>query len=219
MNQGRANMGGFTLLEVLVALTLLVVLIGALYGGMRVALRSWDALQQHNASTEQERFARNWLRRLISGLQVEPPRQGGVNRLRFEGRENRLRFVSALPVAGRGGLYVVGIAAETVDSTTTLISTLERADPEATDLAGVGEPEVRELRIGTPGLRFEYFGVPAEGDELRWYSRWSEDAVNYPSMIRLANGRAASEIWPELVVPVRGGQLLARSSRIARGGT
>jgi general secretion pathway protein J len=184
---------GFTLLEVLVAMTLLVVLMSMLYGGLRLSVRSWEALESHTAEAVQKRTARIWFSRLLGGLQTEPQADTADGLQRFYGNGDHIRFVAELGAAAHGGLYVVDIKTQEMASAANLITTLQRP-------------------IQVPQLAFGYWGSPTGKEVPHWHRRWQENAVRYPTLVRLASRDGASRDWPELILPISGGAMLAANS-------
>ena len=69
--QGRLRQQGFTLLELLIALTLLGLILVLLFGGLRLGVRSWDASQQQIDTLNSLRSLESFLRREMSVAQ--PP--------------------------------------------------------------------------------------------------------------------------------------------------
>lgn len=84
---------GFTLLEVLVALTLTGLLVATLFAGFRVGIDSWDTADRHVQRTEDSRQLVNFLSRHLSQIQPvivmndelfpEPALMGTASSLRY----------------------------------------------------------------------------------------------------------------------------------------
>src|SRR5579864_2460479 len=65
---GTSTLGdaGFTLLELLISLTLLAVLSAILFGGLRFGTRAWERSEVMASETDEIAIAQNFLRRQLS---------------------------------------------------------------------------------------------------------------------------------------------------------
>jgi general secretion pathway protein J len=106
---------GFTLLELLVAVTLLGVLMAALFGALRLGARVWETGEARLDATARVQVVQDFLRRQLGQTMplievTDDPRASG--RLLFEGDEERLRFVSLLPehLGAGAGLMELGLS-------------------------------------------------------------------------------------------------------------
>lgn len=89
---------GFTLLELLIAITILGLIVVALTGGVRFAGQAWQAQERQSRRHGDLDAVQNVLRQLI------------VSASDFRGDGASLRFVGAMPDAlARGGLYDIEI--------------------------------------------------------------------------------------------------------------
>jgi len=102
MTTRASSQGGFSLLEMLVGLTLLALISVAVTQSVRTGLRLWQAAEANDTETEWQQtewLIERWLSRAVS------PREFDVDsRLVFEGNENGVRFV----VDGQVGRKPVG---------------------------------------------------------------------------------------------------------------
>ena len=89
--------GGFTLIELVVALAILGTMLVLMYSGLSFAVRSWDAGDANGRRTADRRIGENFLRREVT--EIFPMRWKDPMQLRFafEGKANTLRFVSTRP--------------------------------------------------------------------------------------------------------------------------
>ena len=106
---------GFTLVEVLLALSLMSMLLALAYGGLRASTRAADKGQAILEDSSRIRMAHQFVRRQFSqmiplGFDLEEA--GAANgsqdgRIVFEGESNRVRFVAPMPgYLGFGGPQV-----------------------------------------------------------------------------------------------------------------
>jgi prepilin-type N-terminal cleavage/methylation domain-containing protein len=92
----RARQGGFTLIELVIALALMGVMVLFMYSGLAFGLRGWDAADTNGRRTADRRIAENFLRREVAELFPMRWKDPMTLRLAFEGQHDVLRFVSVL---------------------------------------------------------------------------------------------------------------------------
>jgi len=113
-NASRSRRGaGFTLVELLLALTLLSMLLALAYGGLRAATRATDRGQDILEDSSRIRMAHQFIRKQLN--QISPlafeESEDGAERTVFIGEGNRIRFVAPMPgYLGFGGPQVQELA-------------------------------------------------------------------------------------------------------------
>lgn len=181
---------GFTLLEALVATSILALLMTVLTGGMRFGLRAWEAGERQVDRVEGAAAAQTLLRRAIE--QAYPlVRRKGEPVVVLEGEPRRLRFVTALPDrAGVAGLADV---------------TLRFTDDGALVMAwqALGERErpaaERTLLDGVAAGTFSYYGGAARHEPADWRTDWREAGFP-PALVRLDIRFHDGRPWPDFAV-------------------
>jgi general secretion pathway protein J len=172
--EGRA--GGFTLLELTVAITILGLILVALGNGVHFAGRAWQTQERLSARQGDLDAVQNFLRNLVAS---------GTH---FEGDGTALRFVNELPEAlGHGGLYDIEI--RTVGDRLTLSWHPHFKGPDANSTS-----KETELVRSVAGLRFSYLVDPAS-----WETRIA-DKIKPPALIRLELDMRDGRTWPPLVM-------------------
>lgn len=197
---------GLTLLEMLIALVLMSLLLVLLFGGLRLASRSWDAGDAYGTRVEQMQLVENFLRRRIS--EVFPYRvlggPDGSKRILpvYLARRHVVQFVAPMPAAGaRGGVYIlrVALAPAKKGEALTLWRTPVGSRPPGD--SAVDAPVV--LADGVADLEFGYFGKPAGSNSPpTWYADWP-DPTQIPMLVRMRVTLTNGDRWPELIVPIR----------------
>lgn len=192
---------GVTLVELLVALVLLSFVMSAVYGALRMGLRSWEAVQLRSGENAEARVVRNLLRRQLDTLvPLSLPETAVGQRLAFEGDRAGFRFVGAWSHPARsGGLHLIEVGQGSGGSTG-LFLRLRPSALHETDWQRAGSDVLeRQLLQGRDAARFAYFGRPRGGARASWYDRWDDGAERYPELIRIE----AADDWPPLLLPVR----------------
>lgn len=208
MNAAR----GFTLLELLIGMTLLGFILALLFGGFRLAANSWDAVEARVERTTDEQLARALLRRVLA--QMQPVRwKKTVNQpVAFTGERGVLRTLAPLTgQAGAAGLRLIELGQEEGEASATGKRSLRlvlRHAPVRYDAGnfadGLGEAKSHVVLGDLDAVEFSYFGPEKRGEPPRWQDAWT-NPEQLPQLVRL---RLASREagWSDLVVaPMVGG--------------
>jgi general secretion pathway protein J len=206
----RANLGiasGFTLLEVLIAVSLLALLITLAVGTLRTAVRSVRSGEALIQRTDRMRVAQEFLRRQLSHampLPFERLEDSGENRV-FVAERDSLRFVAPMPgYLSRGGPHVQWLTLQSGPDGMQLEfdhSQLNGYDPDNPKGNSKREPVV--LLEGFRDARFEYRALDEQGELSDWDANW-DDPQQLPLMVRLVLefDPDSRQTWPDLEVPV-----------------
>ncbi len=217
---GRARQHGFTLIELLIGLTLTVFIVAALFGGLRLAVRVWEAHGVQNRDINELRLARDWLRRYL--IQAHPlliEEQPGERFVAFTGTPDYVRFVAPLPAhLGGGGLDWITLSVLDTRQTATLNVEHRLFHPDPPTFSE-RVPERRVLLDGLKTLRFRFYGTRDSEERPAWHDDW----VNQQSLPHRISVRAefedARRRWPELmVVPMVDGALRDTPALVGGGG-
>ena len=195
---------GFTLLELVVAITLMGLVLVLLYSGLRLGLNGWDSGERRAEATQRLRLVQDFLRRqLLQSLtvyQMEGPGPQQTRTVAFRGDAETVEFVAPmLAHLGQGGLYRLRL--ETRDG-----QLLLRWRPYLPTDAQAGEERETVLLEGVTAVEWGYFGAEVEQNNPqppRWRSEWA-NPERRPLLVRLnLNLRGAP--WPDLVVALSEG--------------
>ncbi len=217
----KLRTGGFTLLELLIALSLIALIMLLLFGGLRLGTRVWDGVEQRVRNTEDQRLARGFIRRsLLQAQQVVWPFERRSYAL-FFGDGEQVDFVSPLSgYVGRGGLYLMRLSLVSRQDDKDLVLQRWLLHPEV--LEGEGEVPAWKpmehdgfikvpfdapmgvygsslLLTGVREMELAYFGIPRGKREPEWLDEWNEEGT-IPMMLRLRI--ESTEEWPELIIPL-----------------
>jgi general secretion pathway protein J len=195
MNSSR----GFTLLELLIGMTLLGFILALLFAGFRLASTSWDAVAMHSEQTTNEQLTREFLRRLITQLQPMRWKKALNQPVAFVGQHALLRGLA--PLSGQaGGLRVLELALEpdAHDGRSTLVLRQAplRYDADLFD-DSLGEAQTHPLLSDLESVEFSYFGPPKIGEPSSWQEAWP-DPEHLPKLVRIRLG-SRDEGWADIV--------------------
>ena len=200
---------GFTLIEVLIAVTLLALLVTLAVGTLRTAVRATHSGELLIQRTDRLRTAQEFLRRQLSHampLPFERLEDVGENRM-FMAERDELRYVAPMPgFLARGGPHVQWLSlVRGRDGDLQLTfdhSQLNGYDPNNPKGKSKREPVV--LLDGIRSGRFEFRSLDENGELDEWSPTW-EDPQRMPLMVRLKLefDRESTQRWPVLEIPLR----------------
>lgn len=203
----RRRQAGFTLVELLLAVTLLALLLALAYGGLRAASRASDRGQEVLEEASRLRITHQFVRKqfnLMLPLAFEATDDDPPLRVSFLGDRDRVMFVGPMPgYLARGGPQVQQFAL--------------REGPEGLQLefshAPLQEFERERLLDRDPVVLLDglqdggfSFQLPPEeeGAPPEWTENWEESSL-MPESVRLDLGFGDEAVvhWPELVASAR----------------
>lgn len=177
---------GFTLVELVVALTILGVLSALLVNGLRVATGAWDTVEQRTTSAHQEHLTLAFLQRQLELAQpMRLFRKADQKEISFVGEPHAVRFVAPLPGhLGAGGMYWFTV--ELVDSVEgkRLVVSYQLFQREEWESYGAPEKEQLVLIDGLADAEFAYLEPARDEHPARWTTAW-EPQEQLPDLIRL----------------------------------
>lgn len=200
--RGPDGSDGFTLVEVLVALSLFALLTLFLFNGVRFGNRAvavgGSKMERTAAIALAEGFLRAQLAR-AQPLTIASAAQHPV--IAFDGEADRLDFVSLPPAyLSIGGFQWFRIALDGIEPHRRLIVQWQPIDPNGGAPDAFGPASV--LLEGVASATFSYFSAGDREHPAAWYEGW-KDAPVLPDLISLRITFADGEIAPELVVTPR----------------
>jgi general secretion pathway protein J len=194
----RLNERGFTLLEVLVSLTVLAFLMIGLNHSVRTGLDLWNAQSRQMNGTAELDSTFRVLRTLLTDIPrnpVTPINSGAAFAISFEGTTDHIAFVGDLPT-GLGDIRRADITLQLREQRLILAWKPHRHEMTSTT-PGIIESELLD---GASRLEFAYFGVSAPGSPAEWATEWAGPSIPELIRIRLSLIKGAARHWPDVLV-------------------
>jgi general secretion pathway protein J len=194
---------GFTLIEVLIAMSLLGIMMVLLFASLRISARNWNAGESRIAEVSQMATVQNFFQRHLSSARAENLEIVDEDRVEFafQGDAKKLRFASALPAsAARKGLQVFSISMQEEDAGNSLIVAIEPLFPAAPGEQWKKEEVILVSKISA--FEMSYFGIHANQDEPSWYNHWLNQK-SLPKLVKLEIEFDNGIVWPTMIISLR----------------
>ncbi len=195
------RVAGFTLVEVLIALSLLAVLMLLLTGALRSAGQTETRVDQRLEQADQLRVAQNFLREVLARASVRPARVGGAGagtEPLFAAGPTELAWVGVLPAGyGIGGRHFLRLALEaaTDGASALVLRYLPWSDLPA--FPDWSQAQARVIMPHVDGLGLRYLDERAGQWLEAWPARRGAANWSLPGAVELQLSGATA--WPVLV--------------------
>ncbi|MDQ7089146.1 MAG: prepilin-type N-terminal cleavage/methylation domain-containing protein [Methylococcales bacterium] len=185
---------GFTLIEVLIALSLLSVMMLMLFAGLRISAKSWDKGENKLTEVaEMSSTAHFFHNQLAASLPLWDDFTTKIKEFSFQGTQNTLQFVSSLPASSRR----LGLQRFNVRLKNTKIEvSIQPFYPTLADDAWKIETVTLVDNIGSLTLR--YFGSKEPKELPVWQTNWHYDHL--PKLIAITIQPLNEHYWPQTLL-------------------
>jgi len=194
---------GFTLLELLVSITIFALLMVVLIGALQLGTRQAGRLTGQVDRSQQVALVQNFLRAQLGAAQPLVSSPGQTKIVQFDGQPHGVDFVAVAPESlPAGGLQVLSVAlvdgARQGDGQLMLGWRPLREEADAPPAAS--RPTV--LLDHVSAARFVYYGPPTPTDDPYWQTTW-QDMGYLPLLVRLSVTFTDGEQMPDLAIALR----------------
>ncbi|MFI0397786.1 MAG: prepilin-type N-terminal cleavage/methylation domain-containing protein [Thiolinea sp.] len=196
----RKQQAGFTLLEMMIAFSLLALLFLALFASFNTIGRGWEAADRKLLKTEDTRLISEFLRNQLSQTIVVQIKGENGPVYAFEGTDHYVRYAAPLqPLQNQGGIYLIELAVGLDRDGRKLEMRYAPYRPDMDWDEALKEVEPVLVYSGLGLVHFDYYAAESDKEDPRWESEWLEQPV-YPLLMRVKIEGKDHQIWPELVV-------------------
>lgn len=209
---------GFTLLEVLIGMSIMSVMMLLLFASLRVCVQNWNAGEKKIAQVSQAATVQTFLyNKLQTVLPLDVDTEDG-KQFSFSGDINTLEFVAAMPAsAARLGLQIFKLS---------LIPSKNNQGKELmvdikpffgqSDETSWKEEQVVILK-NVQRLHFAYFNADDTKDDAGWQKEWL-DKFELPDLISVDIELMNGELWPQIVVELKVDDVAAGGAAVGKRG-
>ena len=203
----RRHIKGFTLVELLLSITLMSILLGLTYSGLRAATRSSQRGELLLAAGGELRASHQFIRRQLNQmLPLSFAETDDMQPLRivFQGDAKHIQYVAPMPgYLGSGGPQVQLIEVVSGDNGESIVQFSHAL------LQGFTEDRLHDrdpviLLEGVSSAGFEFLGKDEEGELTGWTTSWDMEEM-LPVVVRLdlEFSEGLNLRWPDLAAGVR----------------
>lgn len=205
----RKSSNGFTLLELLISLTILAIVIVIVFGALRIGSRAWEKGEQDLENQQRMRVVFDLIKHQISSASAMKEITAEDGKAFFmKGDSTSLEFLSYVPVfPGDAGLvHVKYQVLENEEKGGDRLIFFEKgivfSDKELEN-NGIDEDKNFHVLIPVaPDIRFEYLNLGDQSENPQWVEQWDKTEGNeLPLAVRLSakygkNGSVLTVIAP-----------------------
>jgi general secretion pathway protein J len=172
---------GFTLLELVIALTIVTVIVVIIFGALRIGIRAWEKGEQDVDIRQRQRIVLDLIKRQLASTCVSEVRARDQQIAPIKGDSKSIEFVSemSLTSGSKSGMVFVkyNIKREKEGHKEHLIF-YERNVAVLDKKMGAGSPEegdYSELMSGMKSMVFEYLKVRPDEAASTWQKNWDPE--------------------------------------------
>ena len=197
---------GFTLIEVLIAMTLLSIMMVLLFTSLKICADSWGKGENKITDVNEIAVVYNFFQRDLSGAKPlwndsTAEQQTEEKTFSFQGKAQSLQFVSAFPAsAGRPGLQLFSLNLLEEDNDQVIKVTLTPFLPPSEGEEWPKE-EVTLIKHVT-GFTMAYFGSEDGVSEGTWTEEWLNKNV-LPRLVKISINLDNGIYWPEMIIDLK----------------
>ena len=201
---------GFTLIEVLIAMTLLSIMVVLLFSSLKICAQSWEQGESKITEVNEVAVVYNFFQRHLSSatpLWNDFNAKDGAateteeRTLSFQGNKQSLQFVSVFPAsAGRSGMQLFSIEPQQQDKERLIKVTISPFFPLTEGEAWRSEEVVLLKHVSD--FTLAYFGATDDGGESSWQDEWLGKDTQ-PRLVKINISTTNDVSWTEMIVELK----------------
>jgi len=192
---------GFTLIEVIIAMTLLSLILVLLFSTIFTANKSWQSTERKIAHNDETRIVAQFIQRQVTQMTPLLWFDNKKRKLIFSGKNNEISFTTTLPAhRGGGGVQLVTLKINNTDDMNHLDLYYSHASGDVFPIENDNFEQVTLLE-DIEDIEFAYFGREKADQTPQWQDEWQNDQF-LPLLISIKiQGTEKNQDWPELKIP------------------
>jgi general secretion pathway protein J len=194
---------GFTLIEVLIAMTILSIMVVLLFSSLRICAQSWELGEKKITEVNDAAVVYNFFQQYLS---TATPVWNDFNekeekKFSFQGGKQNLQFVSSFPAsAGRSGMQLFSITLVQEDDQWLIKVTITPFFPVTEGKTWHQEEAVLLKHVSD--FTLAYFGAETGGNENGWQDEWLNKDVQ-PRLVKININTTNGFFWPEMIIELK----------------
>ncbi len=199
---------GFTLLELLLALTLVSLIVVLAYGSLRIGIRAWEKGEQ--GTGQKERVVLQLLQRQVASIIIPTPFTGDEAPPMLLGTNDSLALASHIglrPENNQRAVYVRYAVRQQGESLDLLFWEKPIALIKKDDIANINLDDMQPLLTGLQNISFSFLqSIKTEGeDEFSWLTSWppEEGAQGLPLGVKISLQDRVDSPADSILIPIR----------------
>lgn len=200
---------GFTLLELLISLTIVGVVLVIIFGSLRIGVRAWEKGEASVEAQQREKVVLALIKRQISSFCAREIKQGGKEPYLFKGDESSMSFMSRHPVVPttRSGMVYVKYVVNSTDEGSEELALYEQDVVSMTSKGILEDPDEADFYVLIPEayyIAFAYLKRPEEGGLTpEWQEVWDPGSdEGFPIAVRMTFQRDEDAMTLRVIAPI-----------------
>ena len=194
---------GFTLIEVLIAMTLLSIMVVLLFSSLKICADSWEKGESKITDVNEIAVVYNFFQRHLSAAKPlwNDLTEKEERTFSFQGKTRSLQFISAFPAsAGRSGLQLFSLDSQEEDNEQVIKVTITPFFP-ITEGEEWHKEEVTLIKHVSE-FTLAYFGSDEGTSEDGWAEEWLDKQV-LPRLVKINIKLENGIFWPEMIIDLK----------------
>jgi general secretion pathway protein J len=196
------RVAGFTLLELIISITLVAIIVLIISGAANLGYRSFHSGEKKMNAVERLRSSLTIIDAQIQSGVPLTLEDGGVKQYYFMGEQDSLKFSTNYSIwGGQRGYVIVNYRVDADDRGKRTLFASEYK-------VGMENQKETKLLEGFDEITFDYFKQDATEEEGEWVTQWADEEM-MPTRIRINLVRGSTSL--SYIVPVRVGGAIGES--------
>lgn len=186
---------GFTLLELLISLTILAMILVLIFSALRIGIRAWEKGEADIEMHQRRRTVLQLVKRQLSSIVVRKIKENGKKPFFLKGDDKSIEFVSCLsivPGSSSGNVFVKYLIRAIDKGNGNIIEQLVFYEKkylflsEDEDTEALSYDSFYELFPGVRSISFEYLREYSNTQALEWLPKWlPEEEKRFPLAVKM----------------------------------
>ena len=208
---------GFTLIEILLAISLLSLILLLLFSALFSANRSWAATERRIAQNDELRLVAEFIQRQLAEQSPLFWADQDDTSLLFSGARDELHFTAGLPAhRGGGGAQALTLKVSRAGGEPQLALYFQPVSAARRPFAHQHGGERVVLLANTARIELAYYGREEIEGQSTWRAEWRH-AELLPELIGLTVYPATGRSWPQMIIPLHARPAKGRAHNVLAG--